>query len=78
MSGCPDRPHVHHHAAPGVLIFRGWSIALDHHDDRTILLCNDEHVAERVAELLDRHGLIDVPDTPAAACPWPPPNPGGV
>lgn len=33
-------------------------------------------VAERLAELLERHGLADIPDTPAGLTrPWPAPDP---
>lgn len=37
-------------------------------DGRPVALCfgqNAEPVAQRLAELLDRHGLADIPDTPA-------------
>ena len=31
---------------------------------------------ERIVELLNRHGLIDIPAAPfATVCPWPPPSP---
>jgi len=73
---CPDRPHVHHHPGPQLVLFSGWAVAIDH-GAITQLLTNDELLANRVAELLDRHGLVDVPDTPeAAVCPWPPPADG--
>lgn len=28
-------------------------------------ICRTPHIAARIAELLDRHGLADIPDTPA-------------
>jgi hypothetical protein len=75
---CPDRPHVHQQP-PVVVVFAGWTVVVGHDRSAPLLLCAERVVAERVAELLDRHGLVDVPDTPAAAvCPWPPPNPGGT
>lgn len=29
----------------------------------------------RIAELIERHGLADIPDDLAGLCPWPAPNP---
>lgn len=28
-------------------------------------ICRTPHIAARIAQLLDRHGLADIPDTPA-------------
>jgi hypothetical protein len=70
---CPDRPHVHESPTP-VLVRRCWTVDLDNGASPPVALCIDQTVAERIAVLIDRHGLVDVPDTPAAAvCPWPPP-----
>jgi hypothetical protein len=71
---CPDRPHVHEAAYP-ILVRRCWTVDLDNGVAPAAALCIDQTVAERIAVLIDRHGLVDVPDTPAAAvCPWPPPT----
>lgn len=44
-----------------------WMVLLE---GRPVAYCKQETVAMRVAELLERHGLADVPDTPAAVSPW--------
>jgi hypothetical protein len=54
---------VGHHAAARVkmaLLDRPWIVT-----DGTAILayCHNETTATRVAELLDAHGLVDVPDT---------------
>lgn len=40
------------------LVFRGHMFDVDH----ATVLCTDRTIAERLAELLERHGLADVPD----------------
>ena len=32
-------------------------------------ICRTPHIAQRIAQLLDRHGLADIPDTPADLVP---------
>ena len=68
---CPAGPHVHPSA--GVLLFRGWSVMLDNGPDTpACALVFDEIIARRLALLLDRHGLVDVPDSLAPT--WPAPT----
>lgn len=71
-STCPDRPHVHPCVAP-MLMFRGHAVVLDNNPAQpAVALVFDETVAERIANLLARHGLVDVPDSLAPA--WPAPT----
>jgi hypothetical protein len=68
---CGPEPHIHH--AFGVELIGGYAIVMDR---RPVAFVGDATIAERVCELLDRHGLADVDDTPAALCGvWPPPDP---
>ena len=48
--------------------------AIDFIDHATVL-CTDPTLAERLAELLERHGLADVPDHIPDAVTWAPPDP---
>lgn len=63
---CTDTvPHLHW-APPAAVLFSGPVLVLEQHP---VALCLDRAIAERLVVLLDRHGLADAPDTPAAACP---------
>lgn len=53
------------------LVFRGHMFDVDH----ATVLCTDRTIAERLAELLERHGLADVPDYIPDAVTWAPPDP---
>lgn len=64
---CPAAAHVH--PVQGLLVFHGYGVMLDHN---AVALCTDATVADRLVELLERHGLLDVPDS--LASPWPPPQ----
>lgn len=70
---CPAEVHLHR-VWPQLALVSGWLIAGDGVDR---LVTGDREVAERVAVLLERYGLVDVPDTVAALCPWPAPDPRG-
>jgi hypothetical protein len=65
---CPDEVHMHF-LPPNLCVVSGWVI-----EGRGVplIVSTDETVAARVAWLLDRYGLVDVPDAP---CSWPAPNP---
>ena len=53
------------------LVFRGHMFDVDH----ATVLCTDRTIAERLAELIERHGLADVPDHIPDAITWAPPHP---
>lgn len=67
---CPPGAHVHH-IGKAVLAFSGPAIF----DGDTVILCIDRVVAERVAELLNRHGWTDVPDHAPHDWVWAAPDP---
>lgn len=76
---CDDRsPHLHF-APEAMLVFAGPVLVMEGHP---VALCLDEVVARRLVELLDQHGLGDVP---SVWSPWPspatpqlqPPHPAG-
>lgn len=72
MSDCPSDAHVH------TGVFVPWIVAhaIVDHSRSAVMFASDRQLADRVAELINRHWLVDVPDTPAdLACPtpWPPP-----
>jgi hypothetical protein len=66
---CADGAHAHELEA--VLLFRGHMIALD---NDTTVLCVERSLADRIAELINRHGLADVPDHIPADVLWSPPR----
>lgn len=69
---CPKDAHTHYIGLQPML-FQGWAVV----DDTRVLgiLTDDKRVAERVAELINRHGLVDVPDNAAGLAPnWGPPS----
>lgn len=66
---CPPGPH--HHPFQAVIIFRGYAVVLDD-THSAVALAWDPTVAARLAVLLDRHGLVDVPDGLAPS--WPAPT----
>ena len=53
------------------LMFRGHMFDVDH----ATVLCTDLTLAALLAELLERHGLADVPDHIPDAVTWAPPDP---
>ena len=66
--------HVQHVHGPAMITSCSAAVISD---GRPIALCfgvGAHMVADRIAVLLDQHGLYDVPDTPEACCPWPPPS----
>jgi hypothetical protein len=67
---CPREAHVHHVAVLGLDL--GY-IVVDHSRAFSAQIERKDH-AYRVAELINRHGLVDVPDDASALCPWPPPR----
>lgn len=69
---CGPEPHLHDMA--GILFFRGVAVVMD---SRISILVPDgtAPLADRIVELLTRHGICDVPDTVSELAPWPPPNP---
>ena len=56
---CPPGAHIHPVPVPTLVVFRGAQLALD---DQLLALCPSEVVANRLAELINQHGLLDVPD----------------
>lgn len=75
---CENRPHVHYTARTFIVPPGTARVVLDNSPSLPVALCPSETVAKRIAVLIDRYGLADVPDTPAGvapgmAAPWPPP-----
>ena len=60
---------AHAHPHRNGFFVTGFAVCLD---DGVAAVVVDLPVAERIAELLRRHGLADIPDTPPAV--WPPPD----
>ena len=56
---CPPGAHTHP-VLPKLLLFTGTMVALD---DVPVALCPSDVVAARIADLINQHGLIEVPDT---------------
>jgi hypothetical protein len=68
VTGCPDSAHVH---GPHVLIMhRCWLVMID---GRCVATCPDEQSATRVADLLDEHGIVPIPDRIPDELVWGPP-----
>lgn len=70
---CPSGRHVHlvRHVT---LVDPGCYLVVD--DASWMAIATTPELAERIVELLDRHGLADVPDDASAiTAPWPAPNP---
>jgi hypothetical protein len=65
---CPSGAHVHPLSA--VLVYRGHAVFVD---TDTVILCIERHTAERVAHLINTHGLADVPDHLPDELVWGPP-----
>lgn len=59
------------HTVPycGLVAFHG-HLLID--GQRVVAMITDRDVADRICDLLDEHGLVDVPDD--LTCPWPPPT----
>ena len=55
---CPDDAHTHH-VGPTLLAYTGHVVFVGRD---TVIACIERSVAERVAELINAHGLADVPD----------------
>lgn len=71
---CGPEPHVHA-VGPVVLVFSGRAVFMDG-EVVALVPTYSPATADRIAELLQRHGITDIPDTPASiACPWPAPDP---
>lgn len=68
---CPDGAHIHP-CPPALLAYSGWMVFVD---NDTVVLCVDQVVAERVAELINTHGLATVPDRIPDHVLWAPPHP---
>ena len=71
--GCPDQPHTHPLPRPFMFVTGHWCSF----EGDLIVTCN-RTIAERIAVLLDRHGLIDIPDTIPVEHMWAPPHPDDV
>ena len=69
MNNEPCAPGAHVHTAAGCFLFRGYAVMIDDH----AVLVRDRIVADRIAELVNRHGFLDIPDTLANT--WPAPDP---
>jgi hypothetical protein len=68
-----DSRIAHIHPIPARLaVMEGWAV-IDH-TRQLAVLAFDETVADRLAELINRHGLADVPDDASALTT--PPSPG--
>lgn len=65
---CPE--HAHHHAVAGVIYIHGYVVWID----REPILCLDEIMADRLVELLNAHGLVDVPEHVPDSMTWAPPR----
>lgn len=69
---CEDRPHLHTAVHSQLLPVRaGASVLVINQVGEAIIV--DPHLAARVVELLERHGLADTPA--ALVSPWPAPDP---
>jgi hypothetical protein len=68
---CPLGAHVHA-AGPALLHYDGYMVFVD---TDTAILCIERLVADRIAELINAHGLADVPDSIPAEVIWGPPGP---
>jgi hypothetical protein len=74
---CPKKAHVHKVTAIvhlfGLTFVSNFGVF---DEQRNIMLITTERAhAERIAELINRHGLADVPDSPATLIsPWPAPS----
>lgn len=67
---CPPGVHRHLITRPAS-IWGAWAIVGA--GVPGLVVATDPMVADRLCELLDRHGLMDVPDDAAALTAWPPP-----
>lgn len=65
---CPNDPHVHE--APAVLVPYAWIVHVDH---EPVAVCLRPRWADRIVELIGRHGLVDVPDHLPDDLVWGPP-----
>lgn len=67
-----DQPDAHLHYLPRcMVVIEGKAVVID---GRVVALvpASSTTIAERIVQLLTRHGLLDVPDTPPPA--FPPPD----
>ena len=67
---CPPAAHVH--SLDGVFQVRGWCVFVD---TDTVVLTDERHIAHRIATLINRHGLADIPDHIPNEVLWAPPHP---
>lgn len=69
---CTTEAHLH--TCGNVHISDGMSWAIVFEGGIAALVLDDQLIGPRLVELLNRHGLIDVPTTPfAGPVPWPAP-----
>ena len=72
---CGSTAHFHTIIGPLLLPPGTRAIVMDQ-TLMALVLNTNVVVGERIMELLNRYGLVDVPDVPfAGACPWPAPTP---
>jgi hypothetical protein len=67
---CTDDPHLHQ-LRRCVIVIEGTALLFDQ-EIVALFPTSARHIADRCVALLDRYGLIDVPDTPPS--PWPAPD----
>jgi hypothetical protein len=71
---CPD-DGAHVHASPAIFVTADWVVW---HEGNAIAATGDHFVAARIAELINTHGLADVPDHLPDALVWGPPASGPI
>lgn len=71
---CLDGYHTHSYGSWGMFSIVTPVIVWD--DSTPIAIAGDHSIADRIVELLERHGLADVPESASAiTAPWPAPDP---
>lgn len=65
---CPPAAHLHGPYLLPIMTPGSWSI---HLDGRSIALVHNPLIGHRICELLNTHGLADIPDSPHT---WPAPT----
>ena len=64
---CPMEAHAHHLDCPAVII----SPDIIHYDGVPIAVCWNQQITARLVELVNRHGIVNIPDSLTT---WPPPT----